>query len=180
MEKVYSSFVDCGVPVHILSTAINGVLKADGPLTTVRYDYHIDVKRDVYNSKNEELIVLYSEFFRYIKWLDLSLVDMGNGSSRLCYTYGRAKNTAGLVAAILFQLIIAFSVGAAFATIPFEIAPVLTFFIAFSITALIFSCIPLIVIKGYSDEKINKLFQQNFVARINDYINIVVRNTKVY
>lgn len=178
MEKVFSAYVDCGVPVDVLSAAINGVLMVSGPLTAVRYNYHIDVKKDVYNSKNVELSSLYANLFRNMKWLDLTLYDLGNGNSRLGYTIGRPKVSGGLIAAIIFLLLFSVGVGAAFSTIPFDIPALLVFLIAFSVTALIFMCIPLVAIKSDTDERLNKMMHQRFIARVNDYVNIIMRNQK--
>ena len=104
MGKVCESYLDFMAPLETTSTALNGLLKVDGPLTVVREIYSLDIKRDIQKKKDEELSILYSQVLANAKNAQFRLVRVNDGVTRLYYRLEKRSYTVLLIFMIIFQI----------------------------------------------------------------------------
>lgn len=178
-NRMMEDIIEVEAPLSTTSIAINGIFKLDGKLTDIKENYSFNIKKDVLQKKNNELLILHGQVLKNMKNLDIKLSEINETRTRLEYKVEKNKNTAVLVAMIILELVISLSVGAAFASLDgFGSSPAVTFIIAFLITALIFSFMPVIAVIPTKDKNIKKNMDKYFVERLYSYISIVRKTQK--
>ena len=177
MGKVCESYLDFMAPLETTSTALNGLLKVDGPLTAVRETYSLDIKRETKNArkkKNEELKALYSQVLVNAKNIQFRLVRVNDEVTRLYYRIEKRKIAAYLDSAIGFQILLSVF----FAWLVHSIVrsserlALIVCGLVFVLCMILFSFLPIMISRLNSDEKIMQSMNGYFVQRVNTYIAI--------
>ena len=177
-NRMMEDFIEVEAPLQTTSIAINGIFKLDGKLTDVKENYSFNIKKDVLQKQNNELLILHGQVLKNMKNLEINLSQINETRTRLDYKVEKNKNTALFVAMIILELFMAIGVGAAFASLDGFGNPAVVFIIAFAITALIFSFLPLMAIIPTKDKNIKKNMDKYFVERLYSYISIVRKTQK--
>ncbi|MBQ1171406.1 MAG: hypothetical protein IIX48_02230 [Lachnospiraceae bacterium] len=177
MGKTFESYIDLSGPLNIVSIALNGLLKINGPLTQVRNHYHIDVKKEIKGSQDTEIQIMYSNFFQHVKHMDIRLMELNPYQTRMTYVIEKNVMTVALIFLIIFDLLLSLLIGFCFSQIGESFtAQILLFSVSYAIFFLIFGIAPLIFIFAKTDASLKKRFENYFIERLASYMTIVQKN----
>lgn len=176
MSKVCESYIDFNASCNVTSIALNGLLLPDDNIYNVRYYYTIDAKECSTKQRDGEMALLYSQVLSTAKRLDIRLVPINDTVTRMLYTYEIRNNVAGIVAMVILQLVMAFAFAMVFSLAETALPSILVSAIAFVVTMIVFSFLPIIVMQQSSKKRILGKMNKYFAERVNSYIDIVKRN----
>lgn len=174
MSKVCESYLDFMAPLETTSIALNGLLKVDGPLTAVRENYSLDIKRDIQKKKDEELGILYSQVLANAKNAQFRLVRVNDGVTRLYYRLEKRSYTVLLILMIIFQIFfsVIFSLALYSVVGSSERIALIVGGLVFVLCMILFSCMPYFALRQSNDNRIMRNMNKYFAERVNAYIAI--------
>ena len=108
--------------------------------------------------------------------LDIRLVPINDTVTKMLYTYEIRNNVVGIVAMVILQLVMAFTFAIVFSLAETALPSILVSAIAFVVTMIVFSFLPIIVVQQSSKKRILGKMNKYFAERVNSYIEIVKRN----
>lgn len=174
MGKVCESYLDFMAPLETTSTALNGLLKVDGPLTAVRETYSLDIKRDIQKKKDEELSILYSLVLANAKNAQFRLVRVNDGVTRLYYRLEKRSYTVLLIFMIIFQIFLSvlFSLLVYSMVGSSERLALIVGGLVFVLCMILFSFMPYSALRQSNNNRIMQNMSKYFAERVNAYIAI--------
>ena len=170
MGKVCESYLDFMAPLETTSTALNGLLKVDGPLTVVREIYSLDIKRDIQKKKDEELSILYSQVLANAKNAQFRLVRVNDGVTRLYYRLEKRSYTVLLIFMIIFQIFLS----VLFSLLAYSMvgSSERLALIVGGLVFVLFSFMPYFALRQSLNTRIMQNMSKYFAERVNAYIAI--------
>ena len=167
MGKVCESYLDFMAPLETTSTALNGLLKVDGPLTVVREIYSLDIKRDIQKKKDEELSILYSQVLGNAKNAQFRLVRVNDRLEKRSYT-------VLLIFMIIFQIFLSvlFSLLGYSMVGSSERLALIVGGLVFVLCMILFSFMPYFALRQSLNTRIMQNMSKYFAERVNAYIAI--------
>ena len=171
------SYIDLSGSLSTVSIALNGLLKMNGPLTQVRSSYHIDVAEDIQKSKDDEIKIMYLNFFQHIKYMNIQLMELGPYQTRMTYVIEKKTINALLIILLILDVLLSFIMGYGFSHISNDYGiQILVFCVTYVAFFVLFGLGPLMLAIAKTDNSIRKKLGTYFFERLESYISIVQKN----
>lgn len=174
MAKTLENEVDIQAPLQTVSIAMNGLLNLDDDLRRVRNTYSFDVRKDKMLKRSPERSYL-QRLYSLITRGEFRLEERPDGSTGLHYTLTRTNHARMLVIVLLVELLFFIACGIMLGRITDSILPLLLFLAFFAFIALICG---LSIFFSYSSRAVEKRFHQDFLPRLDAYIEIVKKKER--
>lgn len=173
MNKTMQGYADLYASAQTTSIALNGLLKTQGRLNEIKYAYTLNIKDEMKKSPDSEIRILCADTFAFVDIVEINLVPINENATRLNYTVQKKSMNGKIILFSILQGIITLIFAGITMASFFEGGGILIPIFIYMLFTLFMGFTFYVASLAYTDKRIEKLIQKNFIGRVMTYIGIV-------